>query len=167
MKKKFLVNNQIREEKVRVVDETGKQIGIIPLQEALKIAKERHLDLVQITDKANPPVCKIIDYGKFVYNQQKKEKKQKKTGEFKSLRISFNISPHDLETKIRKTKDFLEKGDKIRIEMRLRGREKSLEEIARGKIEEILQKIKEFIPIKIERELKRERAGLTIIISKE
>lgn len=167
MGKKFLVNNQIREEKVRVIDETGKQIGILPLQEALKIAKERRLDLVQITDKTTPPVCKILDYGKFIYEKQKKEKKQKKGGELKSLRIGFNISSHDLETKIRQTRKFLEKGDKIRIEIRLKGREKSLQDMAKERMEKILQKIKELTPIKIEREIKKEKSGLTIIISKE
>ncbi len=167
LSKKILVNNQIRAREVRVISEEGKQLGILPIQEALKIAKERGLDLVQVTDRVSPPVCKILNYGKLIYEESKKKRKQKKTGELKAIRISFNISSHDLETKINQAKKFLEKGSKIRIEMRLRGREKSLGKIANQRMEEIVEKIKEYIPIKLEREIKKERSGLTIIISKE
>ena len=168
MLKKPLVNNRIRAYEIRLIDETGKQLGVISLQKALQIAQERGLDLVQVTDKVEPPVCKIIDYGKYLYALQKKEKtaKIKRTGEIKGIRLGFNISPHDLETKARLAEKFLKKGNKVRIEMRLRGREKALSEFAKEKINQFLKIVEKSIPLKIERELKRQPRGLTMIISK-
>ncbi len=168
MIKKPLINNRIRAYRVRLVDETGKQLGIIPLQEALQIASERNLDLVQVTDKVEPPVCKITDYGKYLYSLQKKERETKTKGiiETKGIRLGFNISPHDLETKAKLAEKFLKKGNKVRIEMRLRGREKALQGFAREKMHQFVEIIKTLIPIKIEKELKKEPRGLTMIISK-
>ena len=87
---------------MRLIDETGKQIGILPLAEALKMAQEKNLDMIQITEKVEPPICKIGDYGKYLYAEQKKERKEKvsgKTGEIKGIRLGFNIGIHDLETR--------------------------------------------------------------------
>ena len=167
--KKPLVNNRIRSPQVRLIDETGKQLGIMSAQEALRIAQERNLDLVQVTEKVEPPVCKIVDYGKYLYSLQKKEKAAKIKGvsELKGIRLGFNISPHDLETRARQSEKFLKKGDKVRIEMPLRGREKGLSEFAKGKISQFLEILEKLIPIKIERELKREGRGLTMIITKK
>jgi translation initiation factor IF-3 len=162
------VNNQIRTREVRLIDETGKQTGVIPLQEALRMAEERNLDLIQVTEKAEPPVCKIMDYGKYLYWLQKKEKAAKgsRSSELKGIRLGFNISLHDLETRARQAEKFLKKGDKIRVEMVLRGREKALGDFAKGKINQFLEILEKVIPIKIERELKREPRGFTMIISK-
>jgi translation initiation factor IF-3 len=167
--KKPLVNNQIRTPQVRLIDETGKQLGVMSVQEALQMAQERNLDLVQVTEKVAPPVCKIINYGKYLYSLQKKERatKIKKAGELKGIRLGFNISPHDLETRAHQAEKFLKKGDKIRIEMPLRGREKGLSEYAKGKINQFLEILEKIVPIKIERELKREARGLTMIIVKK
>ncbi len=167
MTKKPLVNNQIKAFRVRVIDETGKQLGIIQLQEALQIAKERNLDLIQITEKTEPPVCKIGNYGKYLYQLQKKEKKIKKSGEIKGVRLSFNISLHDLETRARQAEKFLKEGDKIKIEMILKGREKALEEFGKDKIKKFLEILEKLVPIKVERELKKEPRGFTMIISKK
>ena len=165
--KKPLVNNQIRSREVRAIDEAGNQLGVMITQEALKLAIERNLDLIQVTEKVEPPVCKIMDYGKYLYQLKKKEKSLKqKSGEIKGIRLSFGISQHDLEIKAQQAKKFLEKGDKIRIEMVLRGREKGLLDFAKGKIGHFLEILNKLIPIKIERELKREFKGLTMIISK-
>ena len=166
---KTLTNNQIRAQEVRVVDETGKQLGIMPLREALQIAQERSLDLAQVTEKVEPPVCKITDYGKYQYQQEKKERKTKKQkgGELKGIRLTFNISQHDLETRAKAAAKFLKRGDKIKIELRLRGRERALGDFARGKVAKFLEVLKNLIPIKTERELKREPRGFTMIISKE
>lgn len=168
MLKKPLANNQIRAREVKLVDEAEKQTGIIPLQEALRIAKERGLDLIQVTEKVEPPVCKIMDYGKYLYWLQKKEKAAKgsKASELKGVRLGFNISPHDLETRAHQAEKFLKKGDKIRIEMILRGREKALGDFAKRKISQFLEILEKLVPIKIERELKREPRGFTMIISK-
>jgi len=154
---------------VRVIDETGKQLGIVSLEKALQIAQERHLDLIQVTEKVEPPVCKIMDYGKYLYSLQKREKaaKIKRGGELKGIRLGFNISLHDLETRARQAEKFLRKGNRVRVELILRGREKGLSEFAKGKINQFLEILEKLIPIKIERELKREARGLTMIISKK
>ena len=152
---------------MRVIDETGKQIGVLALQEALRIARERNLDLIQITEKVEPPVCKIIDYGKYLYWLQKKERGAKKSSQIKGIRLGFNISLYDLETRAHQAEKFLKKGNKVKVEMRLRGREKALGEFAKGKINQFLEILEKLIPIKTERELKREPRGFTMIISKK
>lgn len=168
MKDKFLINNQIKAERVRVIDEKGSNLGVFSLKDALSIAKERNLDLIQITEKAEIPVCKIFDYGKFIYQMKKKEKrKEKEQQEIKIIRLGFNISEHDMETKANQTKDFLEKRKRIQIEMILRGREKSLESFAKDKIKKFLEIIANKIPIKIEQELKKVPKGFIMIISKK
>jgi len=167
--KKLLINNQIRARQVRVIDETGNQLGILNLEEALSLARERNLDLIQVTEKVEPPVCKIMDYGKYLYQQEKKERKvrSKIAGQIKGIRLSFGISLHDLNTKANLAEKFLKKGNKIRLELRLRGRENLFSNMAKEKIENFLKILEEKIPIKIERELKREPRGFTMIISKK
>ncbi len=130
---------------------------------------ERGLDLVQVTEKVEPPVCKIIDYGKYLYTLEKKEKagKEKRTSEIKGIRIGFNISLHDLEIKAKMAEKFLQKGDKVRVEIRLRGRENLFSHIAKEKISKFLETINKTTPVKIERELKKELRGLAMIISKK
>jgi len=165
--KKPLVNNRIKASKVRLVDETGKQIGIISLTEALRISRERNLDLIQVTEKLEIPVCKLGDYGKYLYQLQKKERKEfKKMGELKTVRLSFNISLHDMETKANQTKKFLEKGNKVRVELMLRGREKGFSDLGKEKVNQFLKILESLVKIKIEKELKKELRGLTIIIAK-
>ena len=169
MQRKPLVNNRIRAREVRLIDETGKQLGVLELEKALQIARERGFDLIQVTEKLEPPVCKLMDYGKYLYQQQKKEKtaKHHHVSELKGIRLSFGISEHDLETRIRQAEKFLKKGYKIRVEMRLRGREKAHQEFAREKIKKFLEALEKSTPIKIERELKRQARGLTMIVSKK
>ena len=152
-----------------MIDETGKQLEIIPLQEALQIARERNLDLVQVTEKVTPAVCKIMDYGKYLYSLQKKEKqaKTKRAGEIKGIRLGFNISLHDLETRARQAEKFLKRGDKVKVEMPLKGRERGLSDFAKEKFNQFIEILEKMVPIKVERELKREARGLTMIISKQ
>jgi len=140
----------------------------LSLQEALQMAQERNLDLIQVTEKAEPPVCKIMDYGKYQYQLQKKEKavKVKHAGEMKGIRLGFNISLHDMEVKANQAQKFLKKGNKVRIEMRLRGREKALQNIAKEKMKHFFEMLEKLLPLKIERELKKEPRGFTTIISK-
>ncbi len=163
-----LVNNQIRVEKVRVVDETGKQLGVFNLQEAIQLAQERNLDLIQVTEKVEPPVCKIMDYGKYLYSQEKKEKMshQKSGGETKGIRLTFNISLHDIEMKAHQVEKFLKRGARVKVELILKGRENIYANLAKEKINQFLEILEKAIPIKIERELKKEPRGFTIIISK-
>jgi translation initiation factor IF-3 len=165
--KKTWINNQIRAREVRVIDETGKQLGVFPLEKALQLARERNLDLIQVTDKVEPPVCKMGDYGKYLYSLQKKERKLRtKAGELKGVRISFAISPHDLETKAKQAEKFLKKGYRVRVELILKGRQKALGDFAKGKMKQFFEILEKLIPLKIERELKRESRGFIIIITK-
>ncbi len=167
--KKTLANNQIRAREVRVIDETGKQLGIFNLREALQLAYDRNSDLIQLTEKVDPPVCRIMDYGKYLYSLEKKERasRVKTGGEIKGIRLTFNISLHDLETRARQSEKFLKKGDKLRIELILRGREKAHGEIAKEKISQFLGILEKRTPFKIEREIKREPRGFSIIISEK
>jgi translation initiation factor IF-3 len=167
--KKLLVNNQIRARELRLIDETGEQMGIISLEEALRIARERNLDLIQVTEKVTPAVCRLGDYGKYLYREEKKEKAthKHKGGELKGIRLTFNISQHDLETRVRQTEKFLKRGNRVRIELPLRGRQKALQNFAKEKIEKFLEILKEIVPIKIEQELKREPRGFTMTITKQ
>lgn len=168
--KKPLINRQIREREVRVVDETGKQLGVMSLEKALQEAEGRHLDLIQVTEKVTPPVCKIMDHGKYLYQEKKKEKqasKKQKGGELKGIRLGFNISQHDMEVRAKQAEKFLKEDDKIRIELILRGREKALGDFAKEKINKFLEVLGNIIPYKVERELKREPRGFSMIISKQ
>lgn len=167
MIKKPLANHRIRAREVRLIDETGKQLGVVAFEKALQMAQERNLDLVQVTDKVEPPVCKIIDYGKYLYQLQKKEKEKKtqKSTEIKGIRLRFNISPHDLETRARQAEKFLKKGNIVKIEMLLRGREKALGQFAKEKMNHFVEILSERVPIKIERDLKRAPNKLMMIVS--
>lgn len=120
------LNRQIRVPQVRLVRENGEQLGVVDIQEALRIAEEEGLDLVEIAPNANPPVCKIIDYGKLKYQQTKKEKESKKAQhqvKVKEIKIKPNIDQHDLDFKIRHARDFLLKGNKVKFTCMFRGRE--------------------------------------------
>jgi len=138
------------------------------LEVALQMARERNLDLIQVTERVEPPVCKIMDYGKYQYALQKKERaaRVKKGGEIKGVRLGFNISLHDIEVRANLAEKFLNKGDRVKLEMVLRGREKSLSDFAKGKIDQFLEILEKKVPIKIERVLKKEARGFTMIISK-
>ena len=121
-----MINEQIRDREVRVVGADGEQLGIMSAKEAQKIADDAGLDLVKIAPKAKPPVCKVIDYGKYRYEQARKEKdakKKQKTVELKEIRLSPNIEANDLNTKMNAAKKFLAKGNKVKITLRFRGRE--------------------------------------------
>lgn len=168
MPKRIFINNQIRAEEVRLIDETGKQVGVVPLKDALSLAKERGLDLIQVTERVEPPVCKIGEYGKYLYHQEKKEREMKKHtgGGLKETRLTFNISDHDLETRVSQAEKFLKKGDRVRIVLRLRGREKALQHHARAKIEKFLSSLSSLVQTKTEKPLQQEPRGLTMIITK-
>ena len=121
-----MINGQIRDKEVRVIAENGDQLGVMPVKEAMKLAQEAELDLVKIAPKAQPPVCKIIDYGKYRYELARKEKeakKKQKTVEVKEVRISPNIDTNDLNTKVNNAKKFIAKGNKVKVTLRVRGRE--------------------------------------------
>ena len=121
-----MINEQIRDREVRLIGEDGEQLGIMSSREAMKLAAEANLDLVKIAPTAKPPVCKIIDYGKYKYEQTRKEKeakKKQKTVEVKEVRLSPNIDTNDLNTKVNNAKKFIGKGNKVKVTLRFRGRE--------------------------------------------
>ncbi len=162
-------NNQISVEEVRLLDENKNHIGVVSLQKALSLAKERGLDLVEITRKTSPPICRICDYGKYLYGQKKKAQSSAKVsqaGKLKEIRITFNISDHDLETRKKKALEFLAKDQKVRVQMRLKGRQHGLRNYAEDKMKGFMEMINKDVPIKIEKGLEKRRGGLAVIISR-
>jgi len=122
----LMINEQIRDKEVRLIGEDGEQLGIMSSKEAMKLAEEAGLDLVKIAPTAKPPVCKIVDYGKYKYEQVRREKeakKKQKVIEIKEIRLSPNIDTNDLNTKVNAARKFLSKGDKVKVTLRFRGRE--------------------------------------------
>lgn len=125
-KQELQINEQIRDKEIRVIDSDGTQLGIMPLRRAMEIAEQKNLDLVKIAPQANPPVCKIIDYGKFRFEQAKREKEARKNQrvvEIKEVRLSLNIDTHDFETKKNHALRFISEGNKVKASIRFRGRE--------------------------------------------
>ncbi len=122
----LMMNGQIKDKEVRLIGEDGEQLGVMSSKDALKLAEDAGLDLLKISPKANPPVCKIVDYGKYKYELARKEKeakKKQKVVEVKEVRMSPNIDTHDLNTKISAARKFLEKGARVKVSLRFRGRE--------------------------------------------
>ena len=124
--KETQINEEIRDKEVRVIDSDGNQLGIMPIEEALRLAEEKNTDLVKIAPQAKPPVCKIMDYGKYRFEQAKREKEAKKNQrviEIKEVRLSLNIDTHDFETKVGHAIKFLKGGNRVKVSIRFRGRE--------------------------------------------
>lgn len=122
----LMINEQIRDKEVRVIGENNEQLGIMSIEDARKLADEAGVDLVKIAPNAQPPVCRVIDYGKFKYEQARKEKdakKKQKVIEIKEIRMSPNIDTNDLNTKVAAARKFLAKGDRVKVTLRFRGRE--------------------------------------------
>ena len=139
-----MLNEQIRDKEVRLIGENGEQLGIMSSKEAQKLAREAELDLVKIAPMAKPPVCKIIDYGKYRYEQARKEKEAKnkqKVIEIKEVRLSPNIEENDLNTKVSAARKFIQKGNKVKITLRFRGREMSHMNNSRHILEEFAEKL--------------------------
>lgn len=127
-----------------MIDEEGKNLEVMATAEALRLARERELDLVEISSKCEPPIAKIMDFGQFLYEQKKKEQKARaksKKSETKGIRLSFRISQHDEEIRLKQAQKFLEQGDKIKVEMKLVGRERQHLDIARKKIQGFIDKL--------------------------
>ncbi|MEG0773158.1 translation initiation factor IF-3 [Clostridium sp.] len=124
--KDFMMNEDIREKEVRVINWDGEALGVIPTKEALKLAEEKELDLVAISPNANPPVCKIMDFGKYIYEQQRKDKEAKKKQKvvvIKEIRMGATTEEHDIEIKANNAKRFLLDGDKVKVTVRFKGRQ--------------------------------------------
>ena len=144
--KDLQINENIRSREVRLIDQDGNQLGVVPLRKALELAEESKLDLVNVAPKAKPPVCKIIDYGKYKYETIKKEKesrKKQKTINVKEVRLSPNIDTHDLEVKANRANKFLQNGDKVKVSVRFRGRELGHTNIGRTVLNDFTELVSE------------------------
>ena len=138
------MNERVRAREVRVIGDEGEQIGIMPPFEALKMAREKNLDLVEISPTAQPPVCRIMDYGKFLYQQEKREreaKKHQKTITVKEVKFRINVDDHDYETKKNHVLRFLDEGDKVKATIFFRGREMTRQSLGRGILERLIKDV--------------------------
>lgn len=162
------VNDFIRFPEIRVIGDDGEQLGVITPDEGRRLAKERGLDLVEVAPNAKPPVCKIMDYGKYKYQQMKEDRKQRKRAkkvEVKGVRISLRISQNDLEFKAKQADKFLQEGNKVRVELILRGRENAHRDLAKDIFKKFMETMEE--DVIIEQQPKRQRLGLAIVIHRK
>lgn len=161
-----LINEQIREPEVRLVAEDGSQLGVMSSREAQKLADEADLDLVNISPKAKPPVCKLMDYGKYRFEQNKRQKEAKKNQKvitLKEMRLSATIDKHDMEVKAKNVKKFLEAGDKVKISIRFRGRQLSHTDQGRQVMELFLEMLGDVAAV--EKNAKMEGRSMFMILS--
>ncbi|HHU63002.1 MAG TPA: translation initiation factor IF-3 [Clostridiales bacterium] len=166
MSKDLLINEEIRDKEVRVIDSNGEQLGIMPIKQALQLADQRQLDLVKVAPHAKPPVCKIMDYGKYKFQQSKKEKEAKKNQRVinvKEIRLSGSIEDHDLGVKARNAIKFLKSGDKVKVTIRFRGREMRHTDIGYGVMDRFTALIEEVG--QVERKPKMEGRNMVMFIS--
>ena len=143
-------NTNIRAKEVRVIDDNGQQLGIKPIQEALQLAQNAELDLVEVAPNSSPPVCKIIDYGKFKYRLQKKEaeaRKNRTDNAVKELQLRYCTDTGDLETKLKHARRFLADGCKVKFSMRFRGRERAFMKLGKDKLEHVVEQLSDVASI--------------------
>ena len=163
-----MINEQIRDREVRVVSESGEQLGIMSAKEAMKLAQEAELDLVKIAPTAKPPVCKIIDYGKYRYEQARKEKETKKkqrTVEVKEVRLSPNIDTNDMNTKMNNAKKFILKGNKVKVTLRFRGREMAHMQQSKHILDDFADMLKDVAVV--EKPAKLEGRSLSMVLTEK
>jgi translation initiation factor IF-3 len=163
-----MINEQIRDREVRLVGTDGEQLGIMSARDAQKIADEAGLDLVKIAPNAKPPVCKVIDYGKYRYDQARKEKearKKQKTVELKEIRLSPNIDTNDLNTKMNAARKFLGKGDKVKITLRFRGREMAHMHQSKHILDDIAEQLSDVAVV--EKAPKVEGRSISLVLSEK
>ena len=165
-KESLRINDEIRIREVRVTGANGEQLGIMQTRDALKLAEDQHLDLVEVAPKARPPVCKIMDFGKYRYEQQKRDKearKKQKVITIKEVKLRPNIEQHDFEVKLKNAQRFIEEGNKVKVTVMFRGRELSHPELGNA----ILNKMSEALgnTVSVERSAKLEGKNMTMILS--
>ena len=163
-----MINEQIRDREIRLIGEDGEQLGIMSAREAMKIAQEAELDLVKIAPAAKPPVCKIIDYGKYKYEQARKEKeakKKQKTVEVKEVRLSPNIDTNDLNTKINNAKKFISKGNKVKVTLRFRGREMAHVQQSKQILDDFAETLADIAVV--EKPAKMELRGISMVLAEK
>lgn len=164
--KDFLVNEQIREKELRIIGDDGSQLGIMSNKDALKMAEEKELDLVMISPNASPPVCRIMDFGKYIYEQSKKDKeakKKQKVTNIKEVRLSPTIEEHDIDIKANNARKFLLEEDKVKVTVRFRGREADYSFIGAKILEIFLSKVQDICIV--EKPAKLEGKNMTMILA--
>lgn len=167
-KKPHRINMEIRANKVRLIDEEKQQIGIVTIAEALEFARKKELDLVEISPNADPPVCRILNYGKFLYSLQKKAheaQKQQRKIHIKEIKFTPAIGDHDIEVKLKKIRQFLEDGDKVKVTIWLRGRQKRKPEMLGVMTKRIMGILDEFS--EIESQPRNEKFSCSILIGQK
>jgi translation initiation factor IF-3 len=165
----FRTNGKIDVPEVRVIDDEGVMQGVMPTQKAIELAQEKGLDLIEVSPKAQPPVCKIIEYSNFKYQKEKEAKKQRaqsKAVEVKGVRLSLKIGKNDLDVRLNQAKKFLEKGNKVRIEMILRGREKAHADRGRELINRFIELVGEEYEVKVESPVKAMHGRMNTTIAR-
>ena len=167
MIKRLRINNQIRTQELQVIDEEGKQLGVMKTADALILSKDKDLDLVEVGPNTNPPIAKIMDYGKYMYRKERQERKgpKIKEQERKTVRVGFKTGLHDLEFKAKQISQFLKEGHIVKVELTLRGREKALAQMGKEKLSNFLKLITE--EYAIQDDIKRSPFGWIIILKKQ
>ena len=168
--KKYRANQFIRVPQVRLIDEDGENFGVVDTNRALEMARERGLDLVEVSPLSQPPVVKIVDYSKMRYQEEKerrKEKAKQKKIEVKGIRLSLRISDHDIEVRVNQAEKFISQGDKVKIEMMLKGRERQHTSLAKEIINKFIQSVDQKIPITVEQPLDMMGGKIFVLISKK
>lgn len=161
-----MINEQIRDKEVRLIGENGEQLGIMPAKDAYRLAQEAELDLVKIAPTARPPVCKIINYGKYKYELARKEKearKKQKIVEIKEVRLSPNIESNDLNTKVNNARKFIEKGNKVKVTLRFRGREMAHVQQSRHILDDFAKMLEDIASI--EKQPKLEGRNMSMVLT--
>lgn len=144
------VNDQIRAREIRVISATGEQLGIMPVAQALQLAEEQDLDLVEVAPNANPPVCRMMDYGKYLYEKQKRERESRKAQkqiEIKEVRLRPKTDEHDIQVVLTKIRKFAKEGAKIRVRIRFRGREIAHPEVARDLMKRVAEEVADVVAV--------------------
>ena len=166
--KNFTCNESIKEKEIRVIDSEGNQLGIISTKEALDMAEEKELDLVMISPNANPPVCKIMDLGKYIYEQSKKEKEAKKKQKvtvIKEIRCGLTIEENDIAIKAKNARKFLVDGDKVKITIRFKGREAALGHLGLKILENFVSKLEDVCVV--EKAAKQEGKNMSMVLGQK
>lgn len=164
----LMINEQIRDKEIRLIGSDGEQLGVMSSREAMDLAREANLDLVKISPTAKPPVCKIIDYGKYRYEQARKEKeakKKQKTVEMKEIRFSPNIDTNDLNTKMNQARKFLKGGDKVKVSVRFRGREMAHTASGRVILDQVAEKLSDIAVV--DKPAKMEGRSMVMFLSEK
>ncbi len=160
------MNEQIKAREVRVIDQDGNQLGVMKTDEALDLAREKKMDLVNVAPNEKPPVCRMMDYGKYKYEQSKRDKeakKKQKTTSIKEIKLRPNIDKHDFDVKVKRGQKFLQKGDKIKVTVMFRGREITHPEIAQGLCKDLAEELSDYGVV--EKQAKQEGRNMIMILA--